>query len=276
MPFGDAEALAAAVTDEIAAVVVEPVQGEAGVTSRPRLPGRGPRDQRREHGALLWLDEVQTGIGRTGALVRPPDPRAGVVPDIVTLAKGLGGGVPIGATIAIGEPRAARAGQPRHHLRRQPGRVRRRAGGARHDRGRRPPRRTSPPTGELLRAGLVAARGSPRSAARLLHRARPAGRHRAVLDARTGRRASSSTPHPDADPSRAAAGDRPRGTSRPSLAAWPAILDAAPSEAAHDPPLPGRRRPDPGQQAEVLDLAAAAQGRRRTTQSRSPARSPSR
>ena len=65
VPYGDAAALAAAVTDETAAVVLEPIQGEAGVSPARRLPRRGPRDHR-DRGALLWLDEVQTGIGRTG------------------------------------------------------------------------------------------------------------------------------------------------------------------------------------------------------------------
>ena len=68
VPYGDADALAAAVTDETAAVVLEPIQGEAGVVDRRR---RATWPRAREittaHGALLWLDEVQTGIGRTGA-----------------------------------------------------------------------------------------------------------------------------------------------------------------------------------------------------------------
>ena len=103
VPYGDAGALAAAVTDETAAVVLEPIQGEAGV----RMPGEGylaaARKTCDEHGALLWLDEVQTGIGRTGAWFAHQLPSGqGVTPDIVTLAKGLGGGIPIGATIGLG------------------------------------------------------------------------------------------------------------------------------------------------------------------------------
>lgn len=103
VPYGDAEALAAAVTDETAAVVLEPIQGEAGV----RMPGEGYLAAARrtcdEHGTLLWLDEVQTGIGRTGAWFAHQLPSGqGVTPDIVTLAKGLGGGIPIGATIGLG------------------------------------------------------------------------------------------------------------------------------------------------------------------------------
>ena len=103
VPYGDAGALAAAVTDETAAVVLEPIQGEAGV----RMPGEGylaaARKTCDEHGTLLWLDEVQTGIGRTGAWFAHQLPSGqGVTPDIVTLAKGLGGGIPIGATIGLG------------------------------------------------------------------------------------------------------------------------------------------------------------------------------
>ena len=103
VPYGDAAALAAAVTDETAAVVLEPIQGEAGV----RMPGEGYLAAARQicddHGTLLWLDEVQTGIGRTGAWFAHQLPSGqGITPDIVTLAKGLGGGIPIGATIGLG------------------------------------------------------------------------------------------------------------------------------------------------------------------------------
>jgi acetylornithine/N-succinyldiaminopimelate aminotransferase len=103
VPYGDAAALAAAVTDETAAVVLEPIQGEAGV----RVPGDGYLAAARrtcdDHGTLLWLDEVQTGIGRTGAWFAHQLPSGqGITPDIVTLAKGLGGGLPIGATVGLG------------------------------------------------------------------------------------------------------------------------------------------------------------------------------
>ncbi|HET7386657.1 MAG TPA: acetylornithine transaminase [Nocardioidaceae bacterium] len=100
VPYGDADALAAAVTDDTAAVVVEPIQGEAGVVIPP--PDFLPEARRicTEHGALLWLDEVQTGMGRTGAWLAHS--ASGVSPDIVTLAKGLAGGIPIGACIATG------------------------------------------------------------------------------------------------------------------------------------------------------------------------------
>ncbi|GAB3665659.1 acetylornithine transaminase [Nocardioides korecus] len=111
VPFGDAEALAAAVTDETAAVVVEPLQGEAGVNVASAEFLRAARATTEEHGALLWFDEVQSGMGRTGHwLASHP---SGVVPDLVTLAKGLGGGVPIGATLGLG--RAATMFAPGNH-----------------------------------------------------------------------------------------------------------------------------------------------------------------
>ncbi|WP_300682455.1 acetylornithine transaminase [Nocardioides sp.] len=100
VPYGDAEALAAAVTDETAAIVIEPMQGEAGVIVPPEdfLPAARAIADR--HGALLWFDEVQTGIGRTGDWLGST--RSGVLPDIITLAKGLGGGFPIGACLGLG------------------------------------------------------------------------------------------------------------------------------------------------------------------------------
>ena len=101
VPYGDADALAAAVDDTTAAVVVEPIQGEAGVIVPPDGFLAAARDITARHGALLWVDEVQTGIGRTGDwFAHTP---SGVLPDLVTLAKGLGGGIPIGATIAVGD-----------------------------------------------------------------------------------------------------------------------------------------------------------------------------
>ena len=104
VPYGDVEALAAAVDDTCAAVVLEPIQGEAGVVVPPEGYLAAAREIATEHGALLWLDEVQTGIARTGAWFAHPQPFAGgVVPDVVTLAKGLGGGIPIGATVARGD-----------------------------------------------------------------------------------------------------------------------------------------------------------------------------
>jgi acetylornithine aminotransferase len=98
VPYGDAEALAAAVTDETAAILLEPIQGEAGVVVPPEGYLTAARAVADEHGALLWLDEVQTGMGRTGRWFANSE----VVPDVVTVAKGLGGGFPIGACIGLG------------------------------------------------------------------------------------------------------------------------------------------------------------------------------
>ena len=117
VPYGDEVALAAAVTDETAAVVLEPLQGEAGVVAPPLDYLAAARRITREHGALLWLDEIQTGMGRTGtwfAHQNPAvaDPMDGLA-DVVTVAKGLAGGFPIGACLATGE--AAELLQPGNH-----------------------------------------------------------------------------------------------------------------------------------------------------------------
>jgi acetylornithine aminotransferase len=104
VPYGDADALRAAVTDETAAVVLEPLQGEAGVLSPGTAYLRVAREVTQQHGALLILDEIQTGVGRTGSWFAFQ--QAGVVPDAITVAKGLGGGVPIGALIAFGDATA--------------------------------------------------------------------------------------------------------------------------------------------------------------------------
>ncbi len=105
VPYGDADALAAAVTDRTAAVVVEPVQGEAGVVLPPGGFLARAREVAAEHGALLWLDEVQSGMGRTGTWMAHHADAAGGsgAPDVVTLAKGLAGGIPIGAMVALGD-----------------------------------------------------------------------------------------------------------------------------------------------------------------------------
>ena len=115
VPFGDADALDAAVTSATAAVVLEPMQGEGGVIPAPPGYLAAARALTAERGALLVLDEVQTGIGRTGAwfAFQRPEFALGAAdggwpahPDVVTLAKGLGGGIPIGAAVAFG-PEAA-------------------------------------------------------------------------------------------------------------------------------------------------------------------------
>jgi acetylornithine/N-succinyldiaminopimelate aminotransferase len=101
IPYGDTEALAAAVDDATAAVFLEPIMGEGGVVVPPAGYLVAAREITSKHGALLVLDEVQTGIGRTGAFFAHQ--HDGVTPDIVTLAKGLGGGLPIGACLAVGK-----------------------------------------------------------------------------------------------------------------------------------------------------------------------------
>jgi len=112
VPYGDSAALAAAVTDRTAAIVLEPIQGEAGVVVPPDDYLADARRISGDHGALLWLDEVQTGIGRTGHwFAAATDPQ--VAPDVVTVAKGLGGGIPIGACLGLGA--AADLLQPGHH-----------------------------------------------------------------------------------------------------------------------------------------------------------------
>ncbi len=115
VPYGDAAALAAAVTDETAAILLEPVQGEAGVVIPPREYLTAARTIADRHDALLWLDEVQTGVGRTGAWFAHHNPALAepVRADIVTVAKGLGGGIPIGACLATGA--AAGLLQPGQH-----------------------------------------------------------------------------------------------------------------------------------------------------------------
>jgi len=98
VPLNDLGAMAAAITDRTAAVMLEPIQGEAGVFLADDAYLRALRALTRERGVLLILDEIQTGIGRTGLLYgfeHAPAP-----PDIMTLAKGLGGGVPLGALAA--------------------------------------------------------------------------------------------------------------------------------------------------------------------------------
>lgn len=100
VPYGDAAALAAAVDSDTAAVFLEPIMGESGVVVPPPDYLAEARRITAEHGALLILDEVQTGICRTGPFFAHH--AAGIVPDVMTLAKGLGGGLPIGAVLAQG------------------------------------------------------------------------------------------------------------------------------------------------------------------------------
>lgn len=103
VPYGDVAALAAAVTDATAMVILEPIQGEAGVVVPPPGYLAAARDIADRHGALLVLDEVQTGIARTGHWFAHQ--AEGVAPDVMTLAKGLGGGLPIGACVVFTDRR---------------------------------------------------------------------------------------------------------------------------------------------------------------------------
>ncbi|WP_369213216.1 acetylornithine transaminase [Streptomyces flavofungini] len=112
VPFGDVDALRAAVTTDTAFVIVEPIQGERGVVVPPAGYLKAAREITRATGTLLVLDEVQTGIGRTGHWFEHLA-HEGVEPDVVTLAKGLGGGLPLGATVAFGA--AAELFRPGHH-----------------------------------------------------------------------------------------------------------------------------------------------------------------
>jgi acetylornithine/N-succinyldiaminopimelate aminotransferase len=111
MPYGDVDALAAAVSGDTAAVFLEPIMGESGVIVPPAGYLAAARQITAQHGALLVLDEVQTGMGRTGAFFAHQ--HDGITPDVVTLAKGLGGGLPIGACLAVGP--AARLMTPGLH-----------------------------------------------------------------------------------------------------------------------------------------------------------------
>jgi len=98
VPLGDLDAVASAITSATAAVMLEPIQGEAGVVVAPDDYVRALRALTRERGVLMILDEVQTGVGRTGRFLGCQ--HAGIAPDIVTLGKGLGGGVPLAALVA--------------------------------------------------------------------------------------------------------------------------------------------------------------------------------
>lgn len=100
VPYGDVAALEAATDDATAAIVLEPIQGESGVIVPPAGYLRAARHIADTHGALLWLDEVQSGVGRTGDWFAHS--AESIVPDIVTLAKALGNGFPLGAVLTTG------------------------------------------------------------------------------------------------------------------------------------------------------------------------------
>jgi acetylornithine/N-succinyldiaminopimelate aminotransferase len=98
VPYGDADAIARAITDQTVAVMLEPIQGEAGVVVPPEGYLLAVRELTARAGVLLILDEVQTGVGRTGTLFAAE--HEGVTPDTITLGKGLGGGIPLSALLA--------------------------------------------------------------------------------------------------------------------------------------------------------------------------------
>ncbi len=111
VPFGDLPALEAAAGDDVCAVILEPIQGEGGVVVPPPGYLAGAAEVCRRSGAFLIFDEVQTGMGRTGTLYAHQ--HDGVVPDIMTLSKSLGGGLPLGAMLARGP--AAETFKPGNH-----------------------------------------------------------------------------------------------------------------------------------------------------------------
>ncbi|WP_028710826.1 aspartate aminotransferase family protein [Paracoccus pantotrophus] len=107
LPWGDMEALKAAISDRTAAVMLEPVQGEGGIRPLPDADLRLIRQLCDQTGALLVLDEVQSGMGRTGKLFAHE--YAGITPDIMMIAKGIGGGFPLGAVLATEKAAAGMA-----------------------------------------------------------------------------------------------------------------------------------------------------------------------
>ena len=166
IPWGDVEALKAEIVKpDLAAVIIEPVQGEGGVREAKRgLPARRSASSCDENGVLLIYDEIQCGAGRTGKLFHHQWIK-GAEPDLLAAAKGIGGGFPMGMVLATREGRLRHGqGHPRHHLRRQSagdGRRQRRArrGGRRRLPRECPPRRRhdaagpGKPEGPLSRTG---------------------------------------------------------------------------------------------------------------------------
>jgi len=101
VPFGDIDAMRRSISKKTAMVIIEPIMGEAGVIVPPTDYLQGLRELCDKYGALLVIDAVQTGMGRTGDWFGYE--YSGITPDVITLAKGLGGGLPLGAMIAIGD-----------------------------------------------------------------------------------------------------------------------------------------------------------------------------
>ena len=105
VPFGDLDVMAGAIGEQTAAILVEPIQGEGGINAASAEYLRGLRQLADRHGLLLILDEVQCGMGRTGRLFAHE--WAGITPDVMAVAKGLGGGFPVGAILATESAAAA-------------------------------------------------------------------------------------------------------------------------------------------------------------------------
>ena len=140
VPFGDHEALKTAIGPETAGILIEPVQGEGGIRPVPPQCLKGLRELCDEHGILLIFDEVQCGIGRTGKLFAHE--WAGVAPDIMAIAKGIGGGFPLGACLATEKAAVGHdGGHPWLDLRRQSAGHRRRQCRARRGAGAGLPRK---------------------------------------------------------------------------------------------------------------------------------------
>ncbi len=196
--FGDVAAMRAAVRPETVAILVEPIQGEGGVNVPPAGYLRQLRELCDEKRLLLMLDEVQVGMGRTGTLFAYE--QEGIRPDVVTLAKALGGGLPIGAMLTTETIAGfARRRRARLDLRRQPAHLRgRRRGDGGAARRRRPgelprDRRAAASAARRARQGPAddPRRAGPRSDPR--HRARPA-RARRSSPRRSSRAWSSTAP----------------------------------------------------------------------------------
>ena len=163
-------ALKAAIGPETAALMIEPIQGEGGIRPVPTPSCATLRELCDEHGLLLIFDEIQTGVGRTGKLFAYE--WTGVTPDIMSVAKGIGGGFPMGACLATARGRQGHDGRhARHHLRRQSAGHGGRQRGARRGPGARLPR--------AGRAHGPAAQAAPRGA-----EGPPPGRHRGRCAAR--------------------------------------------------------------------------------------------
>ena len=220
VPRNDAAALREAVGENTAAVLIEPIQGEAGIYPISDEALLAAREACDEVGALLILDEIQTGIGRTGSLWAYE--QTPVRPDVITSAKALGGGFPIGACItAPGGGRRARARRPRLDLRRRPGRHRGGAGGPRHRRRPGAAARACASCGAQLREGLQALDGVARGARpRPDDRRRPRGGDRRGGGRRRPARARPRRQRPRArDAAAAAAADGRAGPDR--AGGWP-------------------------------------------------------